>query len=260
MPEFHRSGVRLSYLDEGRGPAVVLLHAFPLHGELFRPQIDAFSRSNRWLIPDLRGFGKSASGERVTEMETFAQDVLAVMDEAGIERAVIGGVSMGGYAALALLAAAPARVRGLILIDSQMSADDELTKLRRDMMAKSVLERGADALVEELMQKLIATRDPAIRSRVETMIRASSPQGAAAALLGMALRPDRRDVLSRFRGPSLVLVGEHDPITPLEKAQQMTDALGTAPPNVILRAGHLASLEEPGEVNRLLGDFLSRVG
>ena len=103
MPEFTHQGRRIHFLDEGRGLPVLLLHAFPLSSEMFRPQIEALASQCRILAPDLRGFGKSDPGEGPTQMSDFAEDALALLDHLGIDSAVVGGVSMGGYASMALL-------------------------------------------------------------------------------------------------------------------------------------------------------------
>src|SRR5260370_32580818 len=110
-------GVSLHYLDEGEGDPILLLHAFPLNAESFRPQIDALSKRYRLLMPDHRGFGRSglAPGQEMTEMSQLARDALALLDHLMIPTTVIGGLSMGGYAAMALLRPHPSRVRGLLL-------------------------------------------------------------------------------------------------------------------------------------------------
>ena len=115
MPTLDRPGASLHWRDVGRGAPVLLLHAFPLSGDMYRPQIDAFSGRYRLLVPDLRGFGASTltGAAAPTEMATLAEDALAVLDAASASSAVVLGVSMGGYVAMALLRSHPERVRSI---------------------------------------------------------------------------------------------------------------------------------------------------
>lgn len=252
-------GVRLHYLDEGQGLPVLLLHAFPLNADSFRPQIAALSTRYRFIVPDHRGFGRSALGAGPTEMARLAQDALGILDVLEIPRAVIGGVSMGGYTTMALLRQDAGRAQALVLADTQVGADDEAAKLRREDTARAVLEKGIDVLVDSMLPKLLAPgAEPKVRAEVAAMIKANRPQGAAAALRGMALRTDSRDVLSRFAGPALVVVGEEDPLTPPARAREMKELLQTAELSIIPGAGHLANMEKPEAFNKALDSFLAR--
>src|SRR5687768_9548725 len=127
MPTLNREGVSLHYRVEGAGPPVLLLHAFPVHGELFAPQWEALRSRYQFIVPDHRGFGQSTvgKGRGPTEMSTLAHDALAILDALRIPSVVIAGVSMGGYAAMALLREDAGRAKALVLIDTQVTADDE---------------------------------------------------------------------------------------------------------------------------------------
>ncbi len=260
MPTLNRGAFTLSFLDEGSGPALLLLHAYPLRAEMFRPQIDALKGRYRVIAPDHRGFGSSGlpPGAAASTMDELAADALAVLDALELPSAVVGGVSMGGYAALALLRRDAGRVRGLVLMDTQVLADDEAARSRREQAARAALERGMAAVRDAMLDKLLAPGAPAaLRGLVERMILENRPEGAAAAQRGMAERLDGKDLLARYAGPALVLVGEQDGITPPEKARQMAELLRSGPEVVIPGAGHLASLEASGEVNRVLAAFLA---
>ncbi|MCP3103425.1 alpha/beta hydrolase [Myxococcus sp. K15C18031901] len=251
-------GIPLHYRDVGQGPPVLLLHAFPLNGDAFDAQVRALSGRFRFIVPDHRGFGESVPGEGPTEMSRIAKDALGILDALNIDRAVVGGVSMGGYAAMALLREDAGRVAGLVLADTQCTPDDEAGKARREASAKEVLERGADPLIESLLPKLVVGgRQSSVGHQVEAMIRTASRAGIAAALRGMALRPDSKDILARYAGPTLVVVGEHDVTTPLEKAKQMADLVSGARLEVIPGAAHLANQEQPEKFNAVLDAFLS---
>ena len=260
MPTLDLDGVTLSYRDEGRGLPVLLFHAFPLNGGAFEAQVAALKHRYRFLLPDVRGFGGSTLGEGPTEMSRIARDGLAVLDALGLETAVVGGVSMGGYAAMALLREDASRVRGLLLIDTQVGADDEAGRAKRETQAEDALARGVQSVLENNLPKLIAQPvDSALGREVAGLMRQGTPEGIAAALRGMGLRHDSKDMLARFAGPTLVVVGEKDQVTPLEKARQMADLVSGAQLEIIPAAGHLPNQENPEAFNRVLDAFLSRL-
>ena len=239
---------------------MLLLHAFPLHGEMFEPQWTALADRARFIVPDLRGFGGSTAPAGASEMGAMADDMLALLDHLGIDAAVVGGVSMGGYASLALLRNDPGRVRGLVLADTQTSADDPAGKETRERTAQEVLAKGPAALLPLVDRLLGPAAGPELRARVSRWIAGGSPEAQAAALRGMALRPDGRDILARFGGPVLVVVGTDDVLTPPAKARAMADLLPGAELVEIPGAGHLANLEAPAAFNAALGRFLQRMG
>lgn len=260
MPSLTVDGVSIHYQDRGQGMPLLLFHGFPLTGDSFQPQLDALASRYRLIVPDHRGFGRSGVSDDPLEMSRIARDGLAILDSLKILTAVVGGVSMGGYAAMALLRENPGRVRALVLIDTQVTADDEAGKRRREQTAQAVLKDGMQVLVDSMLPKLIAPAAEAkVKSAVEAMIRSNSPRGAAAALRGMALRPDSQDILARYAGPALVVVGEQDAITPPEKAQQIAKLVSGAQLVTIPGAGHLSNFEAPEAFNRALDEFLKPV-
>lgn len=251
-------GVPLHYRDVGQGLPVLLLHAFPLNGAAFDKQVAALSGRYRFIVPDHRGFGASQLGEGPTEMSRIARDGLALLDALKVETAVVGGVSMGGYAAMAMLREDAGRVRGLVLVDTQAAADDEADRKRREAIAREVLEHGIELVVRDLLPKLVAEGpNSPVGREVAALMRQATPQGMAAAQQGMALRPDSKDVLARYAGPALVVVGEQDTITPPEKAKQLADLIDGARLEVIPGAAHLPNQEQPEAFNKVLDAFLS---
>lgn len=260
MPYLEIAGTTLHYRERGEGEPVVLLSSYPLTGESFAPQLEALSDRWRVIAPDYRGFGGSAPLEGPLTMERLARDVIALLDALALPHAVVGGVSMGGYVTMALLREDPSRVRGILLMDTQAVADDEQGRAGREAIAQAALTRGIDAVVEIMLPKLLRpTSSDEVRHQVEAMIRQNRPDACAAAMRGMATRPDGREILARFGGPSLVVCGEEDRTTPLERAQQMADLLSTRVVR-IPSAGHLAHLEQPQLVNAALRGFLEKLG
>jgi pimeloyl-ACP methyl ester carboxylesterase len=258
MGFFDARGLRLHYRDTGSGLPVLLLHAFPVSSAMFEPQVAALSGRARFILLDHRGFGESSVGDGPSTMQHLAEDALLLLDHLGVEAAVVGGVSMGGYASLALLRQDPGRVRGLVLADTQMGADDETARAAREPLAQDVLHDGMDVLVErQLPRYLAASASETLRASVAALIRANPPAGAAAALRGMALRDDSRDILSRFNGPVLVVVGQEDVVTPPEKARAMASLVPGVTLVEIPGVGHFSNLEAPDRFNDALGRFLS---
>jgi pimeloyl-ACP methyl ester carboxylesterase len=252
-------GAEYHFRTSGSGEPVLLLHAFPLTSEAYWPQLDAPPKGCRLICPDHRGFGQSAPTGTLT-IESMASDAFRLLDELGIYSAVVGGVSMGGYAAMAMLRLDPARVKGLVLIDTQALADDQAGKDRREATAKDVEANGMGTLVAQLLPRLLADdAKPYVRSRVEGLMRSVNPTATAAASRAMARREDTREILSRYTGPALVLVGDKDIVTPIERAKQMTELMPKSKLVTLPGAGHLANLEAPHEFGQALSDFVSSV-
>jgi pimeloyl-ACP methyl ester carboxylesterase len=258
MPFFDRAGVRLHYVEDGEGVPLLLLHGFPLASQSFRHTLGAFAYGVRTIAIDHRGFGESALGpDAASTMEMLASDALALLDHLKIKVAFVAGVSMGGYVAMALAKLAPDRVNGLVLIDTQAFPDDEAAREKREATALDVLAHGSGVLVSAMLPKLFSAKvDAATRSETEAIIRGTNPAAAAAALRGMALREDAHDVLAKFEGPALVVVGEKDEITPLAKAEAMLEKLARGRLEILPGAGHLSNQEAPEAFHRVLYPFL----
>jgi len=258
MPTVTISGRALHYEERGSGTPLLLLHGFPFSAESYWPQLDAPPKGVRLIVPDHRGFGQSAPVPGVSTMEALADDALALLDALAIPQAVVGGVSMGGYVAIALTRRDPGRVKALLLIDTQASADDEAGKARREQVAKDVEANGVGPLAESMLPKLLSPNTaPEVKARVDAMMRRQSPQAVAAASRGMATRTDGKDILSRFGGPCLVVVGELDVITPVEKAKALAGIVPQAQLAIVPGAGHLPNLEAPRAFEKATGAFLS---
>lgn len=252
-------GRTLAYRDEGQGTPVLLFHGFPFTSEAFWPLLEAPPEGARLLVPDLPGFGRSAAvdGPALT-MEQLADVGLGLLDALGLERAVVGGVSMGGYAALALTRLDPSRVQGLVLIDTQATADDAEGKARREATANEALTKGTSGIVETMLGKVLSPEaSAAVRDRLKAVMSSVPAKTVAQASLGMGQRSDTRDVLSRFSGPALVVVGEKDPITPPAKAKQMAELVPGSTLLEVPKVGHLPQLEAPDVVREAMERWLA---
>jgi 3-oxoadipate enol-lactonase len=254
-------GLELAYDETGSGVPFVLLHGFPFNRTLWREQAEELGRTHRVITPDLRGFGESSSGsEGVATMEEMARDVAALMDELKIERAVLGGLSMGGYVALAFCRLFSRRLRALVLADTRPQSDTEEGRANREVMARRALEEGMGVIAESMMPKLVAPathmKNPEAVERVRGMILSTRPEAAAAALRGMAARQDQTNFLQNILQPTLIVVGSEDQLTPPADSETMRREIRGSRLEVIEGAGHVSNLERPREFNAALAKFL----
>jgi len=255
-------GVAIEYDVRGEGPALLLLHAFPLGLFMWDAQVEALCATHRVVRFDARGFGGTAAGEGPLTMERIADDGALLLDHLDIEKAVVGGCSMGGYAAFAFVRRHPQRLAGLVLQDTRAGADTAEARANRATLAAKVLNEGASAAVEAFLPKLVGETThrerPDLVSGLRERILAATPQGIANALHGLAARADSRETLPSIAAPTLVLVGAEDVLTPPSEAATMAAAIPRARLDVIPGAGHLANLENPAAVNAALRAFLAR--
>ena len=253
--------LRMSYDVTGDGPAVVLLHGYPLNRSMWGEQIAALRDGYRVVAPDLRGHGETEATEEPATMEEMAADVAALMDELGINSAVIGGLSMGGYVALAFARRFPERVRALVLADTRPQADTEDVKGKREEQAQTALREGMNPIADTMLPKLFPPA--ALREnvgaveRVRRMILTTKPQGAASASRGMASRADQTQFLPKINAPTLVIVGGEDTVTPPADAELMRREIPDARLETIEGAGHLPNIERPIEFSHALRHFLN---
>jgi 3-oxoadipate enol-lactonase len=252
--------IHMAYTDSGAGPPVVLIHGYPFNRTLWNEQVAALSNSYRVIAPDLRGFGESDSSDGPATMDRMARDVVELLDELEISSAVIGGLSMGGYVALAFYKQFPSRVRALVLADTRAQGDSAEAKQTRAQQAEKALTEGMAGIADAMLQKLLTpetvSKRPEIVKRVRDMMLKTKPAGTAAALLGMAERDDQTPSLSSITAPTLILVGVEDAITPLADSQKMHDAISNSRFVALENAGHVSNLERTEEFNKALLEFL----
>ncbi|REJ36109.1 MAG: alpha/beta hydrolase [Bacillota bacterium] len=255
-------GVRLAYDDVGQGPPVVLVHAFPLNKAMWRRQVAAVAEAGwRAVAVDLRGFGGSEAGNEPFTMDLCADDVAALLDHLGIqEPVVLAGLSMGGYVAFACVRRHPHRLRALVLADTRAEPDTEEGRASRYDQARRVEQEGVGVVVEAMLPRLVGettrARRPEVVAEVREIMAAARPEGVAAALRGLAERPDSRPVLAKIDVPTLIVVGEEDVITPPALAEAMHAGIKGSRLAVIPGAGHLPNLETPDAFNGALIGFL----
>ena len=255
--------MRLAHDDVGQGPAVVLLHGFPLDRTMWRSQVEDPSADYRLIVPDLPGLGGSPVPHGPPTLDAMADAVMGLLDELGVtEPVVLGGLSMGGYVALAALEKAPGRFRALMLLDTRATPDTAEAAANREALAKKVEEAGGPhAVVEGMRSKLfskatVESSPGVVESVVGVMSRAPAA-GVAWSLRAMAARPDRTAAVVAAGLPTLVLVGHDDAITPPKEMEALAGSLKSARLVVVPDAGHLPPVEQPEVCNDDIRAFLN---
>jgi 3-oxoadipate enol-lactonase len=249
----------LAFEDVGGGFPLVLLHAFPLNAAMWAPQLPALMNECRCVAPHLRGFGTSPVAGPHT-MDQYADDVAATLDALGIERAVVAGLSMGGYVALALWRRHRDRIRGLVLADTRATADTpEAAAKRRDLIAVA-REGGAPAVAERQIAALLGAttraKHPEIEEDVRGLILRAPVEGIVGALEAIMHRPDSTPLLATIDVPTLIVVGDEDTITTPAESRAMHEAIAGSRIEIIAGAGHLSNLERPAAFNTVVSEFV----
>lgn len=259
-----RSGdAEIVYWTLGEGPAVVLLHPFPVHHEFWIPVAETLSARYRLILPDLRGHGESEVGEGPATMEKHAADLARVMDDAQIGRVPVIGVSIGGYLLFEFWRKHRVRVSALGLWNTKAPADNTEARAGRLKAATDVLERGAEPFFESMIPRVLAqtTRDarPDLVNGALRMMRKMSPEDVAQVQRGMAERPDSVETLKTINVPTLLVTGDEDTATGITEAELMKQHILASQLRVIPKAGHYAAWEQPEQVSRLLREFLDGI-
>jgi 3-oxoadipate enol-lactonase len=253
----------ISYDVTGSGPSVVLLHPFPVHHELWLPIVQMLSSRFRLILPDLRGHGESSLGSGPATMQKHAADISRVMDDAGVDRAPLIGVSIGGYALFEFWRRFRDRVTALVLCNTKAQADSPESRANRLQTADDVLQRGTEPFFESMIQKLLGetTRRsrPDLAEGALRMMRKMSAENVAGVQRGMAERPDSVATLKTITVPTLIITGDEDLMTGVPEAELMKQSISGSQMKVVARAGHYSPWEQPEEVGRLLRQFLDSV-
>jgi pimeloyl-ACP methyl ester carboxylesterase len=238
---------------------MVLLHAFPLDSRMFDSVRADLSAAATVLTPDLRGFGSGPPlGDAAPDLALLADDVVAAMDAAGIDRAIVGGVSMGGYVSMALLRRHPDRIAGLLLVDTRSGPDDAAAVERRQGVAARA-DAGDIASGPDAIAPLIAPGGSDDTRATLAAIAASVPAPTIAwAQRAMAGRPDSTAVLAAASLPVLIVVGEQDAVTPPAAAHEMAAVARDAELVELPGVGHLTPAEDPEGFAVVVLDWLSR--
>jgi len=242
--------VKLFFEEQGSGQPLVLLHGYPLDHTIWAPLLPFLQDKTRVILPDLRGHGRSPAPSGTYPMSLLAADVAALLDKLHLEKVVLAGHSMGGYAALAFAQAFPQRLSALALIASTPFADPPERRQDRLDQAEKVKREGTIAVAEGLAPTL--THHPEFHEALRQLMLRTPPEGVIGSLLGMAERPDRTGILENLELPTLILEGEMDARIPFERIQAVAARLRHGRLVIVPGAAHLPMLESPEITARAL--------
>jgi 3-oxoadipate enol-lactonase len=239
---------------------LLLVHAFPLDARMWEPQLAAFSDALPVVAPHLPGFGGTEGAGETMTMEAAAARCVEALDQAGLERAIVCGLSMGGYVALAFWRRAPDRVAGIALANTRAGADTDEGAAGRRALADRLRSEGNGFMVEQPPALLSDGASQELRQRVRALIADQPAESIAAAALGMAERVDSTADLATIDVPALVVTSDADTLIPAELTAPMAEQIPGAKLVVIGGAGHLSNLEQPGDFDEALAGLLARSG
>lgn len=255
-------GIDIGYDDVGSGTPLLLLHGFPHNRTLWAPQVHALIDRTRCIVPDLRGFGETPPAPPYS-VDQYADDAVTLLDALRIERAVVAGISMGGYVAFALWRKYRARVRALVLVDTKAGADGEEARGKRRELSALARRQGSEAVADAMLPGMIGkstrAKQPDLVERVRTMLAAAPVDGVAGALEALMNRPDSTPTLATIDVPTLIVVGDEDVLTPVAESQALHAAIPGSRLAVLSGAGHISNVERPAAFNHVLSEFLAAV-
>ena len=255
------NGISIGYEDVGSGESIVLVHGHPFDRSMWAPQLDPLREAGwRAVVPDLRGYGETTVVPGTTRLDVFARDIAALLDHLGVERVVIGGLSMGGQIVMEFCRLYPERVRAVVLAATSPMPDSEEGAHARRRMAERLATEGMGGYADDVLSKMLAPANvvalPKVAAHVHAMMRGAPAEGAAAALRGRAERESYEPTLAALRVPALIIVGDQDPYTPQHEAERMHTLIGGSSLVCIDGAGHMPNLERTAEFNTALVRFL----
>jgi pimeloyl-ACP methyl ester carboxylesterase len=237
---------------------LLLLHGWPLDARMWEPQVVAFGDRTTVVAPHLPGFGGTPDAGPVMTMGAAADRAREALDAAGVERAVVCGISMGGYVAFELWRQAGHRFAGLVLANTRSGADNDEGRAKRTALAERLRAEGNGFFLESPPALLSEGAAPDLRERVMGIV-ADQPAGSiAAASLGMAERPDSTPDLASIDVPTAVLTSSADALIPQEMSTPLASAIPGAELTVLEGAGHMSGLEDPDGFNRAVARTLDR--
>ena len=260
--EARLDGLTLFYTDSGSPdrPTIVFLHGFPFDHTMWQGQVELLQATHRVITYDHRGHGRSGIGDGQYAFEFFVDDFFALLDHLKIRKAIVAGLSMGGYVALRAIEREPQRFSALILCDTRSEADSNAARINRSGTIKLIKKKGVPEFAEGFLKGVFAagsfSKIPAAVERIRQTICATPARAICGTMLALAGRTDTTAVLPGIAVPTLVLVGEEDAITPPAAAESLRAKIPGAQLFTIPQSGHLSNIENPASFNSSLQNFL----
>ncbi len=254
------NGLAVTDADNGKSP-LVFVHAFPLSSEMWENQISAFSSEYRVVVYDVRGLGKSAQNDNQFMMESYADDLINLINGLKLDKVNAAGLSMGGYIIQRALLKNPDLFKTVILADTRLERDSNEGLASRSAAIQKIKSGQRKDFIDSFTGNLVSKenfKDNVLMSKISSIIEGNSDEGICGAMLALATRPENTGAFKDFKQPVLVVVGEHDALTPVETASKIKDEFVNSEMNIIKDSGHLSNLENPAEFNSALKGFLGK--
>jgi pimeloyl-ACP methyl ester carboxylesterase len=253
----------LSYDDVGEGSIpIIFLHGYPFDKTMWQGQLEFLKPSYRLIPCDIRGFGKSIDEESPLSIDLFAEDVIQFMDKLSIEKAIICGLSMGGFIALNVIKKFPERFEALILCDTQCIADTNEVKEKRYKIIDEIEVDGVanfnEGFIKSVFYKDSIINKKELVDQLRSVVFSNSKHIITEGLIALAERSETCSTLNEISIPTLIICGREDEVTPLAQSEMMYEAIKGSILCVIDNAGHVSNLEQPLKFNKHLLDFLTR--
>jgi pimeloyl-ACP methyl ester carboxylesterase len=260
MPYRTINNILTAYQEQGTGKPLVLIHGFPLDWRIFEQQVAALSKNSRVIAPDLPGFGQSKS-DKPFSIASLADHVHELLKSLNALPCALGGLSMGGYIALAFAKKYPQDLSALILMDTRAEGDTPEGKAARDKMIELVRKEGSKAIANQMLPKMFAEQTlksnaDAVK-KIRDIMEHCPPKTIEHALAALRDREDYSGILSSITAPTLIIVGEHDALTPPKMAQTLDEKIPNSKLIQIPGAGHVSTMEKPAEVTAAIAEFHS---
>lgn len=259
------NNLNLSYDDVGEGNIpIIFLHGFPFDKSMWAKQLDFFATTNRVIAIDIRGFGKSTDETTPLSIDLFSDDLMVFMNQMKISKAIICGLSMGGFIALNAQARFPDRFEAIILCDTQCIADTIEIKSNRYKTIDEIALNGTlnfnEAFIKKVFCKNSFTNKQEIVTQLRSVVMANPEQIVINGLKALAERSETCSTLSEINIPTLIICGREDEVTPLEQSEILHTSIKASALHIIDDAGHVSNIEQPEEFNNEISKFLLAVG
>lgn len=259
------NNLNLSYDDVGEGNIpIIFLHGFPFDKSMWAKQLDFFATTNRVIAIDIRGFGKSTDESTPLSIDLFSDDLMLFMNQMKISKAIICGLSMGGFIALNAQARFPDRFEAIILCDTQCIADTIEVKLNRYKTIDEIALNGTlnfnEAFIKKVFCKNSFTNKQEIVTQLRSVVMANPEQIIINGLKALAERSETCSTLPEINIPTLIICGREDEVTPLEQSEFLHTSIKASVLHIIDNAGHVSNIEQPEEFNNEISKFLLAVG
>jgi pimeloyl-ACP methyl ester carboxylesterase len=258
------NGINVSYFDSGKeSQPILFIHGFPFEKSMWLPQMEQLMLNHRVISYDIRGFGKSTTNDQEPSMSLYADDLIALMDVLKINKAVVCGLSMGGYILLDAVLRYPNRFKAIILADTQCTGDSAEAKEKRKKSIQQINAGGlpefSTSFVNAIFYKETLTSNRELVKFIADTILATTPSVISGALNALAKREDRCSILDRIDVPTLIICGKEDSVTPVVKSEYMNQKIKGSVLEIIDGAGHLSNLERAEVFNKHVEDFVHSI-